>query len=146
MTGVIGMHVRHGDKKVEVARCTRPQSTSTSRCACAPPIRACTQFSSRPTTPNVIQQAMAEGARTGFRVIHRRETRTNDAVHALLTQGRADPLEQGTTALENIWLLSLCDEMIGTFSSSFFKLAYELRYARTNASVGALARSGALAA
>ena len=72
---------------------------------------------------NVIAQAKAEGARNGFRVIYRDETRTNDAVHALLTAGRIDAVDQATTALENIWLLSLCDELIGTFSSSFFKVS-----------------------
>lgn len=110
----------------------------------------------------VIHQAISEGAKNGFRVIYRyrtvgwlcrradapprrQETRTNDAVHSLLTRGEIDALDQvgsggcsvadavaqGTTALTNIWLLSLCDELIGTFSSSFFKLSYELRFART---------------
>lgn len=132
-TGVIGMHVRHGDKKVEVSQLYETQEyfDVALRLRAANPQLHTIFLSS--DDANVIQQATAEGARTGFRVIHRRETRTNDAVHALLTQGRADPLEQGTVALENIWLLSLCDEMIGTFSSSFFKLAYELRHARTNA-------------
>lgn len=133
-TGVIGMHVRHGDKKVEVARLysTAEYVDVALRLRAANP-RLRTIFLSSDDA-DVIQEAVASGARNGFRVIHRRETRTNDAVHALLTQGRADPVEQGTTALENIWLLSLCDEMIGTFSSSFFKLAFELRYARTNSS------------
>lgn len=134
-TGVIGMHVRHGDKKVEVARLygTAEYVDVALRLRAANP-RLRTIFLSSDDA-DVISEAVAAGARNGFRVIHRRETRTNDAVHALLTQGRADPLEQGTTALENIWLLSLCDELIGTFSSSFFKLAFELRYARTNSSV-----------
>jgi hypothetical protein len=39
-----------------------------------------------------------------------------------LTKGAINAVEQGTTALVNILLLSACDELIGTFSSSFFKV------------------------
>jgi len=128
---IIGMHVRHGDKKEEVARLheTKEYLDVALRLR-AGNANLRTIFLSSDDAA-VIQQATTEGARLGFRVIHRQETRTNDAVHSLLTQGLADPLEQGSAALDNIWLLSLCDELIGTFSSSFFKLAYELRHART---------------
>jgi hypothetical protein len=128
---VIGMHVRHGDKKEEVARLheTKEYLDVALRLRSSNPDLHTIFLSSDDAA--VIQQATTEGARLGFRVIHRQETRTNAAVHSLLTQGLADPLEQGGAALENIWLLSLCDELIGTFSSSFFKLAYELRHART---------------
>jgi hypothetical protein len=134
-TPVIGVHVRHGDKGTEVDRLHETQEYIERALRVRSKQSAFRTMFLASDDPKVIEQAQQHAAQNGFRLIYREELRTNDAVHALLTKGQLNALEQGTTALVNILLLSMCDELIGTFSSSFFKLAYELRYAKTGSTV-----------
>jgi len=138
-TRVIGIHVRHGDKKTEgyarhqwqeyLAKAVAMREQWRAVAPRAPPLSAVFVATDN---PDVVAEAVRSGSEAGFRVFYRDEERTNDAVHALLTAGRLSGFEQGKIALENILLLASCDQLIGTFSSSFFKLAYELRFARTS--------------
>jgi hypothetical protein len=127
---VLGIHVRQGDKGVEVGRLKTWAQYQKRIEADIDPTQVDLVFLTS-DSPDVIQQAKEALPGLGFpKVVAFDERRTNGAVHQLLTAGKEDGLEQGTIALSNIWLLSQCDRLVGTFSSSFFKLAYELRFAR----------------
>lgn len=52
------------------------------------------------------------------------------ATDQLLAMHNVNATRYGMEAIANLWLLSHCQSFVGTFSSNFGRLAYELAYAR----------------
>lgn len=129
---VVGVHVRHGDKKTESA--IIPIEDYLEAAKVLMPIVGARAILLSSDDGNNVRTAQRWARDNEVRVlVDAKETRgVSSATDLANAYHNINTTAFALEAISSLWNLGMCSSFVGTFSSNFGRLAYELAYARTH--------------